>query len=89
VEMGLDPAALGPADALLLGSNWELNVHWCALPCVAQCELPCFRSQPLRPCLQNMPLDAVMPCKLTHLFGALTPSHSRSADSIFTLDEYP
>ena len=27
--MGLDPAALGPADALLLGSNWELPVHWC------------------------------------------------------------
>jgi hypothetical protein len=31
VEMGLDPAALGPADALLLGSNWELPVHWAVL----------------------------------------------------------
>ena len=30
VEMGLDQAVLGPADALLLGSSWELPVHWCA-----------------------------------------------------------
>lgn len=27
---GLDPGALGPPDAMLIGSDWELPVHWCA-----------------------------------------------------------
>jgi hypothetical protein len=40
VEMGLDPAALGPADALLLGSTWELPVHWCAMRPSVQLVLP-------------------------------------------------
>lgn len=76
--MGLDPAALGPADALLLGSNWELPVHWCAQDLSQHLKLSFLprdcMALPLRSCQQNV-LDAAVLPRLTHLVNGLTFLH--------------